>query len=376
MYSIGRFSKLTGINTKTLVWFDKIGLIKPEKVNFENGYRYYGEESLKKAAEIQFWRSMDFSVNEMTNLSKEVISKKVEELHKKIDLITMNINLLEKIKEEDMENISIFEIGEKLVQGKWSYQKTSTDFKDVLDEVSNCKKEKDLPEYLFFGERNLGTDLKDVFGYNHDCFRLSSHNGIVKAFWFFVVNHNSTLVLYEKPKEDEKKNNKIKFHIYSRRNSTLYTTKEIQYIFDKHQPIIVAKYYEFNKNFIGKWEMVDEINESEISKYDGKIREKDACFTLSPLFDILEIYEDKSVDIMEEGEELELNKTKIFNRSNTKLLISMCKTSKEEFDINNMLINKKHHGLYKKIGNEEFLFVNIDNDPDLDEKVYVYKKES
>ena len=104
--------------------------------------------------------------------------------------------------------------------------------------------------------------------------------------------------------------------------------------------------------------------------------EQDACFTLSPLFDILEIYEDKSVDIMEEGEELELNKTKIFNRSNTKLSISMGKTSKEEFDINNTLINKKHHGLYKKIGNEEFLFVNIDNDPDLDEKVYVYKKEN
>lgn len=376
MYSVGRFSKLTGINTKTLVWFDKVGLIKPEKVNFENGYRYYGEESLKKAAEIQFWRSMDFSVNEMTNLSKEVISKKIEELHKKIDLINMNINLLEKIKEEDMENISIFEIGEKLVQGKWSYQKTSTDFKDVLDEVSNCKKEKYLPDYLFFGERNFGTDLKDVFGYTNDCFSLSSQNGVVKDFWFFVVNHNFTLVLYEKPKEDEKKSNKIKFHIYSRRNSTLYTTKEIQYIFDKHQPIIGAKYYEFNKNFVGKWKMFDEINESEISKYDGKIREKDACFTLSPLFDILQIYEDKSVDIMEEGEELELNKTKIFNRSNTKLSISMGKTSKEEFDINNMLINKKHHGLYKKIGNEEFLFVNIDNDPDLDEKVYVYKKEN
>ncbi len=376
MYSIGRFSKLTGINTKTLVWFDKVGLLKPEKVNFENGYRYYGEASLKKAAEIQFFRSMDFSVNEIANLSKEVISKKIEELHKKIDLITMNINLLEKIKEEDMEKISIFEIGEKLVQGKWSYQKTSTNFRDVLDEFSNCKKEKYLPDYLFFGERNLGTDLKDVFGYNHDCFRLSSQNGAVKDFWFFVVNHNSTLVLYEKPKEDEKKSNKIKFHIYSRRNSTLYTTKEIQYIFDKHQHFIGAKYYEFNKNFVGKWKMFDEINESEISKYDGKIREKDACFTLSPLFDILEIYEDKSVDIMKDGEELELNKTKIFNRSNTKLSISMGKTSKEEFDINNTLINKKHHGLYKKIGNEEFLFVNIDNDPDLDENVYVYKKEN
>lgn len=375
MYSIGRFSKLTGINTKTLVWFDKVGLLKPEKVNHENGYRYYGEESLKKAAEIQFWKSMEFSVNEIASLSKEIISNKIEELHKKIDLIAMNISLLEKIKEEDMEKISIFEIGEKLVQGKWSYQKTSTNFKDVLDTFSAGKKEKNLPKYMFFGERNLGTDLKDVFGYSHDCFRLSSTNGIVKDFWFFIINHNSTLVLYEKPKEDEKKSSKIKFHIYSRCNSALYTTKEIQHIFDKHQPELGTKYFEFNKNFVGKWKMFDEINESEISKYDGKIREKDACFTLSPLFDILEINEDESVNIMEDGEELELNGTKIFNRSNTILTISMGKTSKEEFVVNNTLINKKHHGIYKKIGNEEFLFVNIDNNPDLDEKVYVYKKE-
>lgn len=376
MYSIGRFSKLTGINTKTLVWFDKVGLLKPEKVNFENGYRYYGEASLKKVAEIQFFRSMDFSVNEIANLSKEVISKKIEELHKKIDLITMNINLLEKIKEEDMENISIFEIGEKLVQGKWSYKKTSTNFKDALNIFTEGKREKWLPNYLFFGEQNLGTDLNDIFGYS-DCFTIEDITGKQqKNFWYFVFDHNQTLVLFEKPNEKDKENSKIKLHIYGRANSNVYTSKDIKMIFDKHQPIIGAKYYEFNKNFIGKWKMFDEINESEILIYDGKIREQDACFTLSPLFDILEIYEDKSVDIMKDGEELELNKTKIFNRSNTKLSISMGKTSKEEFDINNTLINKKHHGLYKKIGNEEFLFVNIDNDPDLDEKVYVYKKEN
>ena len=48
MYSIGEFSKLTNINVKTLTWFNKIGLLNPDIVNPDNGYRYYSDESLQK----------------------------------------------------------------------------------------------------------------------------------------------------------------------------------------------------------------------------------------------------------------------------------------------------------------------------------------
>ena len=48
MYTIGQFSKLTGVSTKTLIWYDNVGVLKPEKVDEDNGYRYYSDESLKK----------------------------------------------------------------------------------------------------------------------------------------------------------------------------------------------------------------------------------------------------------------------------------------------------------------------------------------
>lgn len=35
MYSIGQFSHLTGITTKALIWYDKIGVLKPIKINEE-----------------------------------------------------------------------------------------------------------------------------------------------------------------------------------------------------------------------------------------------------------------------------------------------------------------------------------------------------
>ena len=40
-YSIQALSRLSGVTTRTLRWYDQIGLLKPARVA-ETGYRYYG----------------------------------------------------------------------------------------------------------------------------------------------------------------------------------------------------------------------------------------------------------------------------------------------------------------------------------------------
>ena len=47
MLSIGEFSKICKVSTKTLRYYDEIGLINPSKINQENGYRYYSIEQLE-----------------------------------------------------------------------------------------------------------------------------------------------------------------------------------------------------------------------------------------------------------------------------------------------------------------------------------------
>ena len=44
-----------GISTKTLIQYDNIGLLKPDYVNKENGYRYYTADSINKLANIQYY---------------------------------------------------------------------------------------------------------------------------------------------------------------------------------------------------------------------------------------------------------------------------------------------------------------------------------
>lgn len=41
LFTIGQFAALHGINKKTLMWYDEIGLFRPAAINPENGYRYY-----------------------------------------------------------------------------------------------------------------------------------------------------------------------------------------------------------------------------------------------------------------------------------------------------------------------------------------------
>ena len=41
LLTIGQFAALHGINKKTLMWYDEIGLFRPAVIHPENGYRYY-----------------------------------------------------------------------------------------------------------------------------------------------------------------------------------------------------------------------------------------------------------------------------------------------------------------------------------------------
>ena len=41
LFTIGQFAALHGINKKTLMWYDEIGLFKPAFIHEENGYRLW-----------------------------------------------------------------------------------------------------------------------------------------------------------------------------------------------------------------------------------------------------------------------------------------------------------------------------------------------
>lgn len=65
MLSIGEFSNICKVSTKTLRYYAEIGLLEPSEVNPENGYRYYAIEQLEKMLFINRLKAYSFSLEEI-----------------------------------------------------------------------------------------------------------------------------------------------------------------------------------------------------------------------------------------------------------------------------------------------------------------------
>ena len=65
MFSIGEFSKITGLSVKTLRFYHEKEVLVPSSVDPGSGYRYYDQKNFEKARVIAQLRELDFSLNEI-----------------------------------------------------------------------------------------------------------------------------------------------------------------------------------------------------------------------------------------------------------------------------------------------------------------------
>ena len=107
MLTVKQLSKLAGVTPRTLHHYDEIGLLKPARVG-DNGYRYYGEESVLRLQQILFYRELgipledikkimgrrDFDVMGALRSHKEALQKQVTRLNRLINTVDNTINHL------------------------------------------------------------------------------------------------------------------------------------------------------------------------------------------------------------------------------------------------------------------------------------------
>lgn len=90
MLTIGQFAALHGINKKTLMWYDEIGLLRPAAINPENGYRCYSYHQSPILETILLLRELDVSITEiqrfMQNRSAENMKCLLEEKIADLDI--------------------------------------------------------------------------------------------------------------------------------------------------------------------------------------------------------------------------------------------------------------------------------------------------
>lgn len=65
-YTIGEVSGRLGLSRDTLRFYEKKGIIQPEKQ--KNGYRTYTYEDIKKLSSIMFYRKLNFSIEDISRI--------------------------------------------------------------------------------------------------------------------------------------------------------------------------------------------------------------------------------------------------------------------------------------------------------------------
>ena len=66
-YTIKKLSSLAGVSTRTLRYYDEIGILKPARIN-SSGYRIYGKEEVDRLQQILFYRELDISLDNIKTI--------------------------------------------------------------------------------------------------------------------------------------------------------------------------------------------------------------------------------------------------------------------------------------------------------------------
>ena len=131
MLKIGELAKICNVSASTLRFYDTEGLLCPDYIDEESGYRYYGEEKIQTFRKIETLKEMNFSLDEIKQVldsgkSDNLYIRKIAELTEKISDMKWQIRRMRKIcgfKGEPM--LSVAEIkgrfeNDPAVIGRWA----------------------------------------------------------------------------------------------------------------------------------------------------------------------------------------------------------------------------------------------------------------
>lgn len=63
-YTVNKLAEISGVTTRTLRYYDEIGLLKPARIS-SSGYRIYGRHEVNLLQQILFYRELEVSLDEI-----------------------------------------------------------------------------------------------------------------------------------------------------------------------------------------------------------------------------------------------------------------------------------------------------------------------
>ena len=129
MRTISQVTELTGISTRTLQYYDEIGLLKPSELT-QSGYRLYDDEASQKLQQILFFKELGFKLKEIKEILQKPDFDRIKAFKEQKELLLLKRNRTDRL----IQLLSRLEKGEQCMSFKEfdlsDYIKALEDFKN------------------------------------------------------------------------------------------------------------------------------------------------------------------------------------------------------------------------------------------------------
>lgn len=146
-YPIKQLAEYSGVSTRTLRYYDEIGLLAPASYG-DSGYRYYGEKELLLLQQILFFRELGFHLKEI----KQIVC--ADEFDQLSALEAHKMHLIEKI--NTLKNLT------KTIDKTVNHLKGEIDMKNKEYELFKDFENPKQKEFVDYLKKNTDEDIDDL----------------------------------------------------------------------------------------------------------------------------------------------------------------------------------------------------------------------
>ena len=132
MKTISQVAELTGISTRTMQYYDEIGLLKPSELT-SSGYRLYNDEVLQKLQQILFFKELDFKLKEINEILQKPDFDKVEAFKRQKKLLCL--------KRDRIDNL--IKLLDRLEKGEQCMSFKEFDLSEYIEALEQFKNQKE-----------------------------------------------------------------------------------------------------------------------------------------------------------------------------------------------------------------------------------------
>ena len=183
LFSIGEVSKMFHISVSSLRHYENIGLLSPEYISPDSGYRYYGAEQFEALNTIRYLRELDMPLSEIEDFLKnkdvsrieekllqqrEIVFEKIQDLKRIEKKIDRRLEMLTDSQNTQLDAISLVHLEETRIV----WMDGSLKINDYSDMEAPIRKldQSGSEAVVFLGKVGLGISADHLQNAQTDCY--------------------------------------------------------------------------------------------------------------------------------------------------------------------------------------------------------------